>query len=57
MGKIFVVGEPTPFLMLIMEQTHSRVILFWGKLYSKPSIGASHQISINLTKWFYRRFF
>jgi hypothetical protein len=27
------------------------------KLYTEPSIGASYQISINLTKWFWRRFF
>ena len=28
-----------------------------SKLYSEPSIGASYQISINLAKWFQRRFF
>jgi hypothetical protein len=27
------------------------------KLYTEHSIGASYQISINLAKWFYRRFF
>ena len=27
------------------------------KLYIEPSIGASYQISINLAKWFRRRFF